>query len=247
MLVIVPPVDGALLPGTKACSASATDAAPPSSVDTSSLTGTWKGYIEAYSFPSGSDAVTLMVAADKLTVIFGIGPALPPLTGSDPVPACEKLVVVGEAGAPDASARLRPGTLGEGFAYTWTRTLFDGARLRLSVNLNEPWAAWCSTQGSYAWSNAISQCGCVPNIGDLRCQNGVSQQQLLDTGQWVSLSESWLELCRATNVCSCTAGSCAIGTSGGPNFDVVFTSGKLDGTIAELDAVPHNVHLNLAP
>jgi hypothetical protein len=143
---------------------------------------------------------------------------------------------------------LRPGFLAEGFAYTAARASFAGARLQLTVMLAEPWKAWCPLQTAYDWSADVAgECGCVPALGNERCQSGAYQWQLLDTGEWVSVSDAWLDLCRGTRVCSCTEGACSFDTrSGGPALDVHFTPGNLDGTLAGVDGT-HNVHLTLAP
>jgi hypothetical protein len=259
--VASPPITGGRISGAKACTIPATaDAGNGLGPDDGGLVailGTWKGYIEAYSFrQSRSDAVLLAFAAQadgtiQGTITFGVGPTPPPLTSD---------VLVRDFSDAGPIAYLNPGEApAEGFPYTAAQVSFDGIRLRFSIMPMEPWKVWCPLQTSYDRSaSGRGLCGCLPAIGEEQCNPNVClvpgpcsppvcRQKLLDTGQWVSLSDSWLELCRG-GVCSCTAGSCMFDpTPGGPAFDVRFTVGHVDGTITGLDASLHNVHLTLSP
>lgn len=209
--------------------------------DWSSIVGTWRGYVEAYSFGSGSDALVVVFSVQpdggiKGTILFGNEPVPRPPTSGD--------------------AAYPPGTQGwglglpyEGFPYTAVQVLFDGTRLRFGAVGKELWKTWCALQTSYDWGpRDPGNCGCYPNWPG-GGSNDVCQIQNPDTGELVPIACVLIGACGYGNVCDCTAGSCSVEMSmPGTIIDVRLTPGRLDGTITNLPTSPSaNVHFTLSP
>jgi len=97
----------------------------------------WTGWIENFTFKSGSDAITFSLAFDPNgriagQVVFGNGTPPPPAT--DP-----------NAGYPDDKA-MGPVFPIEGFAYTMVDGSITSNRIRFTVREHEPWTGWCALQ-----------------------------------------------------------------------------------------------------
>jgi hypothetical protein len=212
--------------------------------------GTWKGYVENFQFPSGSDTVTVTVTeqADQslaATVTFGDKPAPPAPT--DP-----------NVGYPPGSGTtpLSPASI-EGFVYTAHDVTFDGERLRLGVATWELWDAWCLMQQSYTWSKSgPPSYGCTPGGGGGMGSNGQCMA-LSASSPPVSVDCGKMELC-INGACACSTTSCT-GVTGTPDvtLDLQLSAARLDGSaatgpspdISGYTVTPafggHNVHLTL--
>jgi hypothetical protein len=220
--------------------APASDAAPwDSGSGLSPLLGTWQGYTEAFTFPSGSDAILLVVtqAADgsiQGTVTYGQG--TPPLPATDPT--------VGYP--PGADWADHEGTwLVEGFPFTVTRDSFDGTRLQLQTDQDEVWKGWCELQTPTNAGEACGVYGCAPNwpsestvgVTSTLTDPSTGATETVDFGKWV-LCELPGEPC----LCSSTGCTVDLSAPGRPwSFDMQLSGAKLDGTMSGNGNV--NVHL----
>ena len=208
------------------------DAAP------ATLDGTWVGYLENYKFPSGSDAVTLTLTnnAGVLTgtASFGNGPAPPPPT--DPNAAYPPGFTGG--------MQFTPSLYMEGFVFTVLDGTFDGSRVQLGVQSTEVFKLYCGLQ-TQIWGQASdggAPYACLPNWGFLDMNGSCSSTNPRDPTQIIAYPCEKLALCNSS-VCQCTQTSCALPVATPTiHFDMVFTPGSLDGSIAgDLGSV--NVHL----
>jgi hypothetical protein len=203
-------------------SSSTTDATTgPPEVDDGphpSLTGVWIGYVEGTSFPSGSDAIRLVINADDCsptgTMTLGEGDPLPPVTDPD-------------VGYPDGFGLEFPGSRWyEGTAYTATGIDISDLRLQLDVNFGEVWNDWCELQepierydGYYscvdanAWSFDGEVCLIQTPEGDIPHDCG------------------HLALC-AYGACSCDESGCEGAPGGGASLDVAIDDGHLEGSLS---------------
>ncbi len=97
------------------------------------VAGDWTGYLEDFSFPSGSDAIKISIAvapdgALSGQVVLGAGSAPP--TATDPDVAWPQGV---------SAASVRYGL--EGASYDALNILWEANRLKFSISLYSPWAA----------------------------------------------------------------------------------------------------------
>jgi len=198
------------------------------------LSGTYKGYIQSFMFPDGSDTVlmNLTFASDGTvtgTVFFGAAPALAPPT--DPS-------VGYPPGFPQTSTG--PGLL-EGFDFTVLGGTYGAPRLQLRVQPVELWKKWCELQTMiYPVDNGSAGSGCGAVIG-YGCLPNVATSQNGNNCSWTSCNQPTptpidcgkLLLCGQLTggACTCTATSCTVPLGpGGISFDMQLASGALDGS-----------------
>ncbi|HEY6461481.1 MAG TPA: hypothetical protein VIY73_15045 [Polyangiaceae bacterium] len=209
--------------------------------------GTYTGYIESFTFPDGSDTVSMTIVANENagavtgTVTFGNAPMLAPPTS-------------GDVGYP-------PGISGdgllpiEGFTFTIVGGTYGGARLQVGVVQAELWKAWCELQTPVPQYGSAVDGGCGPlagygclgnSVATTRGENGCTVRNCQQPTP-VPVDCGKLALCAGGfNICTCTASSCDVPlvAPGGPAFDMQYTPGHLDGTIQGLQgAAIRNVHL----
>ncbi len=220
------------------------------------LSGTYVGYIESFSFPDGSDAVsmTLVFAGDGTvtgSITFGDGPPLPPPTDPD-VGYPPGLVTT-----PGMALPFEPPV--EGFAFTALQASYAAPRVRAQLDPREVWKQWCQLQttiypqyngDSDGGCGALEGYGCLPNAGF-----GGLEDAGPDGGcGWYSCQQPWTPidcgkeaLCLPNgSPCTCTATSCTVvvGTTGAVSFDMQLASGHLDGSVTGIEASQVlNVHL----
>ena len=218
------------------------------------LSGTYRGYIESFKFPDGSDTIvmTLAFAADGTvtgTVSLGAAALLAPPTDPD----------VGyppgyrETSPPDSSVS----TL-EGFAFTVLGGTFAAPRLTLGLDPNELWKQWCQIQTTtYPQYNSAPDGGCGAMTG-FGCLPSVAYQQNGSTCSWTSCSVpastpvdcGKLALCEGPlGPCTCTATACSVPAPASPGitFDVQLNAGALDGSEMGIGGSVLNVHLVRGP
>jgi hypothetical protein len=223
--------------------ASATDA------PANPLSGTYKGYIESFKFPDGSDTVvmTLTFASDGTvtgTVFFGDGPPLAPPTDPN----------VGYP--PSAGGPMGPGgaTI-EGFDFTVIGGVYAAPRLTLQIQHSEIWKKWCEIQTMiYPKYNGESDggCGnllgydCLPNAATMFGGSNCAWSSC-DQPMWTPVDCGKLALCAMPGgICKCTSTSCTIpvGPMGDISFDMQLMAGALNGSTTGLQGSPAlNVHL----
>jgi hypothetical protein len=227
------------------------------------LSGIYKGYVETFMFPDGSDTVTMALTFDSGTtvtgtVFFGDGPALPAPT--DPT--------VGYPPGYADSPTYQQVPL-EGFAFTALDGNYSAPRLRLQIQVTELWKKWCEIQttiypmydeGVDGGCDHLLGYGCLPAVGRppgnfagcewASCSQGPTP---IDCGKYA--------LCGGGapgSICSCTEASCTVvpslppqfsnGPSSSVSFDMQLQQGMLDGSIAGIAAglgggQAFNVHL----
>lgn len=106
--------------------------------------GTWKGYIENFTFASGSDAISIALAVSGQDVsgqvVFG-GTELVTADagGNGGAGVVDGPPTIGEAGV-DYGREYR-----EGFAYQATNIRWENRRLKLAVSLADGWVDLCAS------------------------------------------------------------------------------------------------------
>ncbi|HEY8091571.1 MAG TPA: hypothetical protein VIF09_27085 [Polyangiaceae bacterium] len=226
-----------------------------SSGGSSPLSGTYKGYIESFTFPDGSDVVvmTLAFAADGTvtgTIFFGNGPPLAPPT--DPS--------VGYP--PGFGGQGTPGSVDdvlEGFTFTALAGTYASPRLTIGLSTAELWKQWCALQTTiYPQYNGASGGGCGPLLG-YGCLPNVATQFGGSGCAWSSCDHpaatpidcGKLALCASPGggACTCTMTACSIRASGPSDvtFDMQLSSGVLDGSESGIGGSVLNVHLTKEP
>jgi hypothetical protein len=201
---------------------------------------TWTGYIEAFSFPSGSDAVRIVLDAQvgsaprTGTVYFGVGAPPPPATdpnlGYPPGYGARGGPV--EGGGPG-------GYIAEGFGYRFEGATVSASRVQIDVDLGSLWAEWCSLQ--YPIDLGGGAYGCLPNTGFSSGDQGCSYPDPV-TREDIAIDCGRLALCDGFGTaCRCTATECAAASGGRVTFDFHVTGSDGTGTIGI--GAPHNVYL----
>jgi hypothetical protein len=247
------------------------DAGTPTvaSGQTSAFSATWTGYIQAYTLPSGSDALTIVLATQSDgsltgTVTFGDKPPPPPPT--DPnigyPPATDMADASFELG--DNVGPVNVPSI-EGFHYTAQNVMvsMDGSRVQLDVATYELWKAWCALQTPYPWPQDIPEGGLPsgqlppPAYGCDQEPNGseysATKQCIVDTDEGMDVTPidcGKVQLCNIYSVCTCSKTSCAVDTiDTDVHFDLQLQGSSLDGaastTGVPLECCPGN--LTLAP
>jgi hypothetical protein len=211
------------------------------------LSGTYKGYIESFKFPDGSDTVvmTLTFAANGTvtgTVFFGDGPPLAPPT--DP-----------SVGYPPGYSNLQAASLLEGFAFAVLGGAYAAPRLTLGFDPAQLWAQWCPLQTPYPFCNCPSDSdgGCPPGSSYACLPNSAmgsmgSTCNYMPCGDAVSMPIDCgrMNLCTiGSSPCKCTAAGCTVPVPAMPSvtFDMQLASGALDGSESGIGGSVLNVHL----
>ena len=203
----------------------------------------FKGYFEAFQFPSGSDTVvlTLSFAGDGTvtgTVFYGDGPPLPPPTdpnvGYPPYFNDECL-------PPGPFAELTP-TL-EGFAYTLFGGKYSAPRVTLGgIDPREVVKAWCELQ-TPGYDPSSGKWDCLPNTGAAGlgapntsrfCDGGDNCAYIPPDGGWTPVNCLKMDMCISSQgACTCDTTSCTyplVAPTRAPEFDMQLNGTHLDGT-----------------
>lgn len=194
----------------------------------------WTGYVEAYQFPSGSDAVNLSFALDPSGTLVGtaiLGAGTPPPPATDPTAAYP----------PGAEYRGYTPPPIEGFPYTIAGGTMVGSRLRFTIWMSEIWKSWCPLQapvpGFYQ---------CVPSWGGVGIGNQVTLQG--PNGETFVTTEAQLNLCAISDACLCTSVRCDTQPGYGIDLDVALSSDTAgDGAFSGKDFGAHTVRLTKNP
>jgi hypothetical protein len=208
-----------------------------------SLVGTWTGYAEAFTFPSGSDRIALVFASAADGSISGTvtyGQGTPPAPPTDP-----------SVGYPVGTDwRRQPTTwLIEGYPFTGVEPSFDGTRLQIHTVTSEPWKAWCELQTPTNAGFPSGEYGCLPDWPGMSVNGKVT---LTDpaTGATETVDYGKLMLCGFYGqVCACSAASCTVAMNN-PDawFDMQLSgTAKLDGTLTLAASGKLTVHFARSP
>jgi len=201
------------------------------------LVGAWRGYIENYQFPSGSDVITVTVQSGSGTefggvVTFGTGPMLSPPTAPD----VGYPPGIGAAGPVQSTRRAF-----EGFEYTILDASLTDTRMRFGIANHELWKAWCELQTPFSQQPGSDSYGCLPNWGYMTGET--CSQPDPATGMVVPRDCGQLYLCEVEMVCECTAQQCTV-TVESPDvtFDLSVAGDRADGSVVGIGDI-HNVRL----
>jgi hypothetical protein len=208
---------------------SASEQVPPSPID-----GVWKGYIESFTFPSGSDAVVLSLKASGGavvgTAVFGNAPTPTPATDPN--------------GPYPANYHMTTPFHGEGFAFTLLGGTFDGTRFRGGVMTLELFASWCSIQTkTYEFAPDSGVYSCLPNWGYSSNFNTCTSTNPGNPSDKLVYDCEKLDLCNG-GACACTMKGCAplmLVAPGDITFDLMLQSSSMDGSTVAFGG--KNVHL----
>jgi hypothetical protein len=234
--------------GSSSGGSSSGGASPPS--------GTYKGYIESFKFPDGSDTVemTLAFATDGTvtgSIFFGDGPPLAPPTDPD----VGYPPGYGGQGTPSALDDVL-----EGFTFTALAGMYASPRLTVGLDPAELWKQWCALQTViYRQYNGQSEggaaCGplmgygCLPNVGTQGGSAGCAWTSCDDPGP-TPIDCGKLALCQfGMSPCACTPTACSVPAPKAPGitFDMQLSAGALDGSETGIGNSVLNVHLTKQP
>jgi len=180
-----------------------------------SYAATWDGYIEAYSFQSGTDRVHVTLDANGHgSFQVGDGPLLPPPT--DP-----------NVGYPQALRDAAEGVIAgdftfvlyDGLAYPVADTRIESERIRFNVDPHSAFTAWCELQTPTLAEATPASYGCAATGGGYTGTNCTVSvpgnfEEPIDCGK--------LSICN--NACSCDVTSC----TSHPAYSVIELDAALD-------------------
>jgi hypothetical protein len=201
----------------------------------SSYAAVWEGYVEAYTFPSGSDGVRLVLDGNgQGTLTLGEGTPRPmPTDAEDPFPDLQSVEI---------SILLNDGTL-EGFEHEIASALIEEGRLRARTQPTNVYGeAACALQTPTGPNCEDDGCSysCIPNNAHGFAYN---DDRCFDATDGTELSCKTLELC--SSFCVCTSTECFAQHPG----NEIILDGALDeaGTklVGSLDT--HTVRLTRQP
>jgi hypothetical protein len=171
--------------------------------------GQWVGYLENYSFLSGSDAIRISLEASDNgvasgKVVFGSAPPPPAAQPGDtfwPAVSQADLTAIG----PDVL---------EGATYSARDLRWEQRRLRFTIVRNEPWEPFCAVQPTFPVADAPGGYQCLP---ERVIWSEVDRCTLQDSREPVD--------CRVASVCDsgscvCTADGCHAAAALGYTFDL---------------------------
>ena len=210
------------------------------------VTQSWTGYIENFSFPSGSDAIHITFTADASgqltgTVILGQGTPPPPATDPDVTYPADLFSPGHVTDLGLAASRY----ISEGFTYTMRDASLVSGRLRFGFTTYELWTGWCALQ-----QPAPGYTTCLPNWSsqgpggtpDMTCAlvNPTTQKTTtVDCGK--------LSLCLLDTPCACTMSACAVRTDGlVTRFDIAVSGSSGSGSVVGVLPM-NNVHFTADP
>jgi hypothetical protein len=222
--------------------------APTNGVDASAVgplgpSQSWTGYVENYTFPSGSDVIKLSFSYDSNGHVVGqviLGNGTPPPPATDP-----------NVGYPPGfTGPMYEPTEIEGFAYSLAGGTLAASRLRFTIEGTEPWAGWCALQTPPSDGSS----GCLPNFSSAAMGGGGTQCSyttsggptvVVDCGKW-NLCEGPMATSLAS-VCLCAPTGCGARPGLFPtSFDMFLAngaaSGSMVGSAVSPEQTPYNVH-----
>ncbi|MBN1611772.1 MAG: hypothetical protein JW940_34380 [Polyangiaceae bacterium] len=179
----------------------------------SSYAAAWNGYVEAFSFPSGSDRVrvTLDEQGDGWLQIGDVEQLAAP-TNPD---------VGWPEGVFGIRSEVTPGMdLMEGVRYPITGAVVQQERIRLSVDPYDAFKAWCELQTSVLHQGEVpARYGCSLNAGyGWNEEDGGVCTVGTDNGESIPIDCGKAIIC-AGSVCACDETACTAGDGDSVPFD----------------------------
>lgn len=184
----------------------------------------WRGYVENFQFPSGSDRVTVTFHPDGSGSI-AFGDAAPPPPATDPDVASPVV--------PYDDPDKRPAVV-EGFVFTLQKLLTDGERRTFSFIPDEAWAGWCSLQKkTYPWfaqDGTLITYLCTPDGLWETDQTGCTYVDQ-DAGTRTLFECGKANRCTSSK-CECDAAGCSFSAErhASYKFDLVFEDQRASGS-----------------
>jgi hypothetical protein len=189
------------------------------------VAGTWTGYLESFTFPSGSDTITINILAPaggfaSANVVFGDVPAPPPPT--DPNVAW-----------PDEDV-LSHVTALEGWPYAALNLSYESPRLRFTISRYSAWQDWCALQTPVPNPNLGYACVAAPPLTNGSGQNVLDAQgnclENTSPPKPVDCAKAF-PLCMGTPpICQCTMNECHAWELPAVTFDIALRNGVGDGS-----------------
>jgi hypothetical protein len=234
----VPRVDGGAAPHTMPPSVDAGPIAVPS-ICTAPPRGdragdVWDGYIEGWMSLEGVDQVHIVF--DSATgdgprtgvVVFGTGTAPPQAT--DPTVGYP-LGIDWRSGSGSRAGFVRtfPSL---GVEYPIRAGSVEGARVRVTVDLDSLWDCWCAMQTPYPQGPSASGFGCTPNTGGHGDASGCWYNDPAG-GPPIMADCGWISLCGASgpSVCTCSETACTSSDAYPIDFDFHVSGSEGTGTV----------------
>jgi hypothetical protein len=201
----------------------------------------WTGYVENYTFPSGSSVIHLTYATDANgnvagQIVFGQGAPPPPATNPNVgyPPAIDSYAFFAN------SSPLGPLTLyiAEGYSYALDLGTLVSDRLRFDVPLNQLWAGWCALETS-------STCPPLNATADPSTQT--CSQDTTAAGDPMPIDCGKAVLCgRVLSPCDCSgSGPCKLSTRENSQAFDIFVTGETASGSSTLGGGTPNVHFIL--
>jgi hypothetical protein len=188
-----------------------------------SYAAAWDGYVEAYTFPSGTDRVRVTLDEDGNGWLqIGAGDELAPPTDPD--------VVWPEAAVDDSSGKpmVMDRAPLEGIRYPVTGAVVEEERIRLSIDLYDAFEPWCALQTPVLHANETPAAyGCSWNAGF--GMNGDSCTVTTAQGEEIPIDCGKAVLC-ASGVCACDETACSAGDGGSIPIDAALSDDGQDLT-----------------
>ena len=188
------------------------------------VAGLWTGYMEGFTFPSGSDKITISIVAppdDFAQVNVWFGDAAQPLPPTDPNVAW-----------PDENV-LSHHTALEGWPYQALDLSYESPRLRFSISRWSPWQDWCFLQTPVPNPNLGWACVAGPARYDNSGQPVVDAQGncILSTTPPMAVDcAKAFPLCMGTPpMCQCDMNGCHAEDLRA-TFDIALRNGTGDGS-----------------
>jgi hypothetical protein len=194
----------------------------------------WTGYVENFTFWSGSDQIKLDFATDSNgvaagTIVFGMG--APPAPATNPNVGYPPGVGGGGLGGNTGSER---DSVAEGYTYQFDGGSFDSQRLRFTVLLSQLWSGWCALQTPPSDGSQ----GCFPNGGGGKDSSGC---YVNNQGAMVAFDCSKFFLCVNQQPCLCDQSGCRASPSSPiTQFDLFLSAGTMSGSA--VGSFAGNVH-----
>lgn len=197
----------------------------------------WTGYVENYTFGSGSDRIKLVFSSDTSgqitgTVTFGNGIAPPPAT--DPNVGYPTGMVLPEV-------PTLPAYYLEGIPFTIKSGSLQSNRLRLSIDPVELWAGWCALQPPPIDGSDT----CAPNWGGTANADHTVCVLSGPSGESLTINCAKWNLCFMSRVCKCSAAGCVVNYEESgykTSFDLTLANGTASGSMKSHIFSGNNVH-----
>lgn len=211
--------------------------------------GTWNGYFQAFTFPSGSSSLKLTLGkgpdgADQIAVVLGSGVTPPPPNSPTDVWPPSDVAFEQDPGF----SGLTIADVVEGFVYPAHNVVWQGQRVTFDIAGHQAWQDWCGLQTSYPdtfGSNPVAY-NCVPGegAGESIPPDAGGTPVCVAGQQDTPVSCPQLALCLNFGACSCNACGCAGETATTASFDITFDGNDTSGATSPTSGLGATLRLS---